>query len=459
MPLSIDSIIERLGGPEAAARLTGVGTEAVRKWRQAKAIPSRHWPAVTAATGLTMNDLITAPAEPTTMPISTDTPPDGATAALILADGSVFWGRGFGAHTSAANPVGEVCFSTGMTGYQETLTDPSFAGQIITFTFPHIGNVGTNIEDIEAQTIAARGLIVKQDITEPSNWRSAQTLDHWVRAQGITGIAGVDTRSLTIRIRDGGAPTGVLAYPQDGRFDLDALKAQATAWPGLEGMDLAKDVTCRQTYEWDETTWAWPEGFGRQTAPRFHVVAVDYGAKRNILRCLAAAGCKVTVVPATATPEDILRHNPDGVFLSNGPGDPAATGEYAVPAIKAVLDSGVPLFGICLGHQLLGLALGAKTYKLDRGHRGANQPVKDLATGKVEITSQNHGFAVDAETLPKGARSSHVSLFDGSNEGIAVDGKPVFSVQYHPEASPGPSDSHHLFHRFVSLMDERAKPK
>jgi carbamoyl-phosphate synthase small subunit len=453
MPLSIDSIIDRLGGPEAAARLTGVGTEAVRKWRQAKAIPSRHWPAVTAATGLTMNDLITAPAELTAMPISTDTPPDGATAALILADGSVFWGRGFGAHTSSTNPVGEVCFSTGMTGYQETLTDPSFAGQIITFTFPHIGNVGTNTQDIEAQTIAARGLVIKQDITEPSNWRSAQTLDHWVRAQGITGIAGVDTRSLTIRIRDGGAPTGVLAYPQDGRFDLDALKAQATAWPGLEGMDLAKDVTCRQTYEWDETTWAWPEGFGRQTDPRFHVVAVDYGAKRNILRCLAAAGCRVTVVPATATAEDILRHNPDGVFLSNGPGDPAATGEYAVPAIKAVLDSGIPLFGICLGHQLLGLALGARTYKLDRGHRGANQPVKDLATGRVEITSQNHGFAVDADTLPKGARPSHVSLFDGSNEGIAVDGRPVFSVQYHPEASPGPSDSHYLFQRFVALME------
>jgi carbamoyl-phosphate synthase small subunit len=454
MPHSIDSIIDRLGGPDIAAKLAGVGTEAVRKWRQSGAIPSRHWPAVIAATGLTMADLmngeVAAPHE------VADGVPAGATAALVLADGSVFWGRGFGAQTTTATPVGEVCFSTGMTGYQETLTDPSFAGQIITFTFPHIGNVGANIQDIEATNIAARGLVVKQDITEPSSWRAMQTLDAWVRAQGVTGIAGVDTRALTIRIRDGGAPTGVLAFPSDGRFDLDALKAQAAAWPGLEGMDLAKEVTCRQTYDWDETIWAWPEGFGRQAEPRFHVVAVDYGAKRNILRCLAAAGCKVTVVPATATAEDILRHKPDGVFLSNGPGDPAATGEYAVPAIRGVLETGIPLFGICLGHQLLGLALGAKTYKLDLGHRGANQPVKDLETGKVEITSQNHGFAVDADTLPAGARVTHVSLFDGSNEGIAVTGRPVFSVQYHPEASPGPSDSHYLFKRFVGLMEQRA---
>jgi carbamoyl-phosphate synthase small subunit len=435
--------------------LAGVGTEAVRKWRQAKAIPPRHWPAVTAATGLTMADLMTVPPEMTAMPASPDTAPDGATAVLVLADGTVFWGRGFGAHTAAAAPVGEVCFSTGMSGYQETLTDPSFAGQIITFTFPHIGNVGANIQDIEATTIAARGLVVKQDITEPSSWRSMQTLDAWVRAQGVTGIAGVDTRALTIRIRDGGAPSGVLAYPADGRFDVDALKAQAAAWPGLEGMDLAKEVTCRQTYTWDETAWIWPEGFGRQDDPRFHVVAVDYGAKRNILRCLAAVGCRVTVVPATATAEDILRHKPDGVFLSNGPGDPAATGEYAVPAIQGVLETGIPLFGICLGHQLLGLALGAKTYKLERGHRGANQPVQDLETGKVEITSQNHGFAVDASTLPAGTKVTHVSLFDGSNEGIAVTGRPVFSVQYHPEASPGPSDSHYLFMRFVEMMEER----
>ena len=448
MAVSVDYIIDRLGGAEAAARLTGVTTEAVRKWRQAGAIPSRHWSATIAATGLTLADLQgEVPAE--TAP--GDVPP-GATAALVLGDGTVFWGRGFGAHTAATAPVGEVCFNTGMTGYQETLTDPSYAGQIITFTFPHIGNVGTNGEDIEAATIAARGLVVKQDVTEPSNWRAAQHLDAWLRARGIAGIAGVDTRTLTIRIRDGGAPNGVLAYPADGRFDLAALQAQAAAWPGLEGMDLAKEVSCRQTYEWDETRWAWPVGTGRQTAPKHHVVAVDYGAKRNILRSLASTGCRVTVVPATATAEDILRHSPDGVFLSNGPGDPAATGEYAVPAIRGVLDAGVPLFGICLGHQLLGLALGAKTYKLARGHRGANQPVKDLTTGKVEITSQNHGFAVDPETLPPTAQATHVSLFDGSNEGLACTDRPAFSVQYHPEASPGPSDSHYLFERFLGMM-------
>jgi carbamoyl-phosphate synthase small subunit len=455
MPITIDHIIERLGGPEAAARLTGVGTEAVRKWRQSRAIPSRHWSVVIAATGLTIADLqIPAPHQASAiMPQATDSTPAGATAVLVLADGTLFWGRGFGAHTGAANPVGEVCFSTGMTGYQETLTDPSFAGQIITFTFPHIGNVGTNNEDIEATSIAARGLVVNQDITEPSSWRSSQKLEAWLRAQGITGIGGVDTRSLTIRIRDGGAPSGVLAFPADGRFDLAALRAQAASWPGLEGMDLAKEVTCRQTYTWEETAWSWPTGFGRQSQPNHHVVAVDYGAKRNILRCLAAAGCRVTVVPATATADDILRHKPDGVFLSNGPGDPAATGEYAVPVLRQILDSGIPIFGICLGHQLLALALGATTYKLERGHRGANQPVKDLSTGKVEITSQNHGFAVDATSLPPTAKVTHISLFDGSNEGIASTDRPAFSVQYHPEASPGPSDSHHLFKRFVGMME------
>jgi carbamoyl-phosphate synthase small subunit len=457
MPILIDHIIERLGGAEAAARLTGVGTEAVRKWRQNNAIPSRHWPAVIAATGLTMADMQTPP-EQTSAPMSDakDTVPPGATAALVLADGSVFWGRGFGAHTKAVGRVGEVCFSTGMTGYQETLTDPSFAGQIITFTFPHIGNVGTNVEDIETQTIAARGLVVKQDITEPSNWRSTQSLDAWLRTQGVTGIAGLDTRALTVRIRDGGAPTGVLAFPADGRFDMPALLVQAAAWPGLEGMDLAKEVTCLQSYGWDETAWIWPQGSGRQDAPKHHVVAVDYGAKRNILRCLASAGCRVTVVPATATSEDILRHKPDGVFLSNGPGDPAATGVYAVPAIRGVLDAGVPVFGICLGHQLLALTLGARTYKLERGHRGANQPVQDLATGKVEITSQNHGFAVDAASLPETVKVTHVSLFDGSNEGIVSTDRAAFSVQYHPEASPGPTDSHHLFDQFVGMMERRA---
>jgi carbamoyl-phosphate synthase small subunit len=456
MTIGVDSIIEQLGGAEAAARLTGVGTEAVRKWRQAGAIPSRHWAAVIAATGLTLAELSGTPPTPQAVSTAPDEPPLGATAALVLGDGSIFWGRGFGAHTDANTPVGEVCFNTGMTGYQETLTDPSYAGQIITFTFPHIGNVGTNPEDIEAQTIAARGLVVKQDITEPSNWRAAQHLDAWLRARGIAGVAGVDTRALTVRIRDGGAPNGVLAFPSDGRFDLPALHMQAAAWPGLEGMDLAKEVSCRQSYEWDETRWAWPDGTGRQTAPRFNVVAVDYGAKRNILRSLASAGCRVTVVPADATADDILRRKPDGVFLSNGPGDPAATAAYAVSAIKGVLDAGVPLFGICLGHQLLALALGAKTYKLDRGHRGANQPVKDLTTGKVEITSQNHGFAVDAETLPPTAKVTHVSLFDGSNEGLACTDMPVFSVQYHPEASPGPSDSSYLFERFVALMERRA---
>ncbi len=456
--MTIDEIIERLGGADAASTLLGVGGEAVRKWRQSRAIPAKHWPAIIAASGLTLDDLTGRPPLQTSqaMPELAEIDiPEGATAALVLADGAILWGRGFGAHTTDA-PVGEVCFNTGLTGYQETLTDPSYAGQIITFTFPHIGNVGTNPEDLEATGIAARGLVVKQDITEPANWRSAQHLHAWLRAQGKTGIAGVDTRALTSRIRDGGAPTGVLCFPADGQFDLAGLRAKAAAWPGLEGMDLAKDVTCGQSYGWDEAEWAWPTGFARQTAPTRHVVAVDYGAKRNILRCLASTGFRVTVVPATATAAEILSHNPDGVFLSNGPGDPAATGVYAVPAIQGVLAAGKPIFGICLGHQLLALALGAKTYKLARGHRGANQPVKDLTTGKVEITSQNHGFAVDVATLPAGVSVTHQSLFDGSNEGIACPGQRAFSVQYHPEASPGPSDSHYLFGRFAELIERTA---
>ncbi len=473
---TIDSIIARLGGADATARLTGVGTEAVRKWRQAGAIPTRHWAAVIEATGLSFAEMQAADRtspDPAATPLSpppplrsaaqmqdhTDptlaVPPDGATALLALADGTLFWGRGFGAHTApGAERVGELCFCTGMSGYQETLTDPSYAGQIVTFTFPHIGNVGANAQDGEAATIAALGLVVQQDITEPSSWRAAQTLGAWLLGQGIPGIAGVDTRALTVRIRDGGPPTAVLAHPRDGRFDVAALVERARAWPGLEGMDLAKQVSCTQSYAWDETTWAWPAGFERQEAPLRHVVAVDYGAKRNILRCLADAGCRVTVVPADASAEDILRHKPDGVFLSNGPGDPAATGAYAVPAIQGVLAQEVPVFGICLGHQLLALALGARTYKLEQGHRGANQPVKDLATGRVEITSQNHGFAVDDASLPEGVVVTHRSLFDGSNEGIAASGRRAFSVQYHPEASPGPSDSHHLFRRFVTMMDE-----
>jgi carbamoyl-phosphate synthase small subunit len=447
MQTSVESVLARTGGAESLAALLGVGTEAVRKWRQSGTIPARHWPALIAATGLTWDQLPGAPADSGDW--AQRMPPDGATAALVLADGGVVWGRGFGAH---ATQVGEVCFSTGMTGYQETLTDPSYAGQIITFTFPHIGNVGTNSEDLEAATIAARGVVVRQDITAPSSWRATQGLDHWLRARGVPGIAGVDTRALTLRIRDLGPVTGVLAFPADGRFDLPALMARARQWPGLEGMDLAREVSCTQTYTWDGTAWAWPSGFGVQAAPRHHVVAVDYGAKRNILRSLAGAGCRVTVVPATATAEDVLRHRPDGVFLSNGPGDPAATGAYAVPTIRGVLEARVPLFGICLGHQLLALALGGRTYKLDRGHRGANQPVQDLATGRVEITSQNHGFAVAADSLPAGVRETHKSLFDGSNEGLACEDRPVFSVQYHPEASPGPSDAGHLFGRFVGMM-------
>jgi carbamoyl-phosphate synthase small subunit len=458
---SVEDVVRLLGGQDAAASRCGVGAEAVRKWRQARAIPARHWPAVIAATGLSLSDMPGAPSpaaaahqptlETTPMPEpEEDSVPEGATAALVLGDGSVFWGRGFGARRTT---VGEVCFNTGMTGYQETLTDPSYAGQIITFTFPHIGNVGANPEDMEATAPVALGLVVKQDVTEPANWRATRHLDDWLRSFDVPGIAGVDTRALTIAIRDGGPPNGVLCFPADGRFDLAALRAKAREWPGLEGMDLAREVSCRQAYRWDETTWAWGRGFGKQTEPRHRVVALDYGAKRNILRCLAEAGMDVTVVPATATAEEILRHEPDGVFLTNGPGDPAATAEYAVPAIRAVLDKRVPVFGICLGHQLLALALGAKTYKLRMGHRGANQPVKDLATGRVEITSQNHGFAVDDKSLPEGVEVTHVSLFDGSNEGIACKDRPAFSVQYHPEAAPGPTDSAHLFHRFADLIE------
>jgi carbamoyl-phosphate synthase small subunit len=379
--------------------------------------------------------------------------PPGTTAALALADGSVFWGKGVGAPGLA---VGEVCFNTSMTGYQEIMTDPSYAGQIITFTFPHIGNVGANPEDIETMTPAARGLVLRVDITLPSNYRAAQHFDAWLKSHNLVGISGVDTRRLTRRIRDLGAPSGALCHAPDGAIDLGELAAKAKAWPGLEGMDLAKEVTCRQTDSWEETRWERGRGYGRLTAPRFHVVAIDYGAKRNILRMLASHHCRVTVVPATASGADILRHRPDGVFLSNGPGDPAATGEYAVPVIRDLLAAGKPLFGICLGHQLLALALGGKTRKMAIGHRGANHPVKDLATGKVEITSQNHGFCVLPETLPASAAVTHVSLFDGSNEGLRLEGQPVFSVQYHPEASPGPQDSHYLFQRFVEMM-ERAR--
>ena len=399
--------------------------------------------------------------------------PNGATGVLVLGDGSVIWGKGFGAEGSA---VGEVCFNTAMTGYQEVMTDPSYAGQIVNFTFPHIGNVGANPEDIEAINPHALGCIVREDVTDPSNFRATQHLDTWLRNNGRIGLSGVDTRALTRAIRLNGAPNGVIAHNAKGEFDLDALQQQAREWPGLEGMDLAKEVTTRQTFKWDEGLWKLGEGYerastslstngeGADEAPfalsevegrsdnRPHVVAIDYGLKRNILRNLVAAGARVTVVPATATFDEVMAHQPDGVFLSNGPGDPAATGLYAVPVIQELLKIGKPIFGICLGHQLLGLAVGAKTAKMHQGHRGANHPVKRTDDGRVEITSMNHGFAVLTETLPANAEPTHISLFDGSLAGLRLTDKPAFSVQYHPEASPGPQDSHYLFEQFVSQL-------
>jgi carbamoyl-phosphate synthase small subunit len=345
-----------------------------------------------------------------------------------------------------------------MTGYQEVLTDPSYAGQIVTFTFPHVGNVGTNDEDIETTNLAAAagvvGCIVKESVTEPANYRSAKHFDKWLKARNIIGLSGIDTRALTARIREKGMPNGVIAHNARGKFDLKKLKAMAAAWPGLIGLDLAKDVSLTQRLHWDETLWDWKKGYERVPEGRYKVVAVDYGLKRNILRCLTAAGCEVTVVPATTRAEDILAMNPDGVFLSNGPGDPAATGEYAVPEIRKLVAAGKPLFGICLGHQMLGIALGAKTMKMHQGHHGANHPVKDFTTNKVEIVSMNHGFAVDRASLPAGVVETHISLFDGSNAGIALKDRPVFSVQHHPEASPGPQDSHYLFRRFADYMEQ-----
>ncbi|SMX24864.1 glutamine-hydrolyzing carbamoyl-phosphate synthase small subunit [Boseongicola aestuarii] len=377
------------------------------------------------------------------------------TACLALADGTIFYGKGFGATGTC---VAELCFNTAMTGYQEIMTDPSYAGQIVTFTFPHIGNTGINPEDDETADPVADGLVVKWDPTEPSNWRATAELTDWLERRGRVGIGGVDTRRLTRAIRQQGAPHVALAHDPDGNFDLEALIKSARDFNGLEGLDLAKDVTCAQSYRWDEMRWAWPEGYKPQTDAKFKVVAIDYGAKRNILRCLASAGCDVPVLPATATTEDVLALDPDGVFLSNGPGDPAATGVYAVPMIKGVLDqTDLPVFGICLGHQMLALALGATTIKMNHGHHGANHPVKDLDTGKVEITSMNHGFTVDSQTLPEGVVETHVSLFDGSNCGIRMADRPVYSVQYHPEASPGPMDSYYLFERFAAAMDARAR--
>jgi carbamoyl-phosphate synthase small subunit len=380
---------------------------------------------------------------------------EAPTALLVLADGTVIEGKGAGAFGIA---VGEVCFNTAMTGYQEILTDPSYAGQIITFTFPHIGNVGANLEDIETANLAAssgvRGCVLRAPITAPSNYRATQGFDAWLTARAIIAITGVDTRALTALTREKGMPNAVIAHAPDGVFDLPALKRQAAEWGGMVGLDLAREVTTAQSYHWTDGTWVWGEGFTRTSPPQFRVVAIDYGLKRNILRELVAAGCDVTVVSANTSAEEILARKPDGVFLSNGPGDPAATGAYAVPEIRKLIDSGLPVFGICLGHQMLGLALGATTAKMRQGHHGANHPVKDFTTHKVEITSMNHGFTVDRETLPGGVEETHVSLFDGSNCGLRLKDKPVFSVQYHPEASPGPQDSHYLFKRFVKLMDE-----
>ena len=380
--------------------------------------------------------------------------PTRPTACLALADGSIFYGMGFGA---TGETVAELCFNTSMTGYQEIMTDPSYAGQIVTFTFPHIGNVGTNPQDDETSDPVAAGMVVKWMPTDPSNWRSAQHLSDWLAGRGRIAIGGVDTRRLTRAIRQSGAPHAALAHNPEGEFDIEALVASARGFAGLEGVDLARDVTCAQTYRWNEMRWAWPDGYPEQTNARHKVVAVDYGAKRNILRCLASVGCDVTVLPASATYEDVMSHNPDGVFLSNGPGDPAATGAYAVPMIRDVLDkTELPVFGICLGHQMLAIALGARTVKMSHGHHGANHPVKDNDTGKVEIASMNHGFAVDSQSLPEGVRETHVSLFDGSNCGIRMEGRPVWSVQHHPEASPGPQDSFYLFERFAAAMDDRA---
>ncbi|PAP95271.1 glutamine-hydrolyzing carbamoyl-phosphate synthase small subunit [Mesorhizobium wenxiniae] len=388
----------------------------------------------------------------TTAPWATEKP----TALLVLADGTVIEGRGLGATGSA---VAEVCFNTALTGYQEILTDPSYAGQIVTFTFPHIGNIGTNDEDIEDLNPLARagavGAVFKADVTNPSSYRAAAGLDQWLKKRGIVALSGIDTRALTALIREKGMPNAVIAHAPDGIFDIDDLKRRAAAWSGLIGLDLAKDVTSGQSSVWRETPWVWDEGFGEQTDPSMHVVAIDYGVKRNILRLLAGLGAKVTVVPASTGAEEILAMGPDGIFLSNGPGDPEATGDYAVPVIQDLLKTDIPVFGICLGHQMLALALGGKTAKMHQGHHGANHPVKDHTTGKVEIVSMNHGFAVDADSLPRGVEETHVSLFDGSNCGITLTGRPVFSVQHHPEASPGPQDSHYLFRRFVNLIREK----
>lgn len=381
----------------------------------------------------------------------------GATGVLVLADGTVLQGIGVGA---VGDALGEVCFNTAMTGYQEILTDPSYMAQIVAFTFPHIGNVGVNGEDLEefgqGAVTAARGAIFRDVPTPPANWRAEGDLAGWMTKRGVVGLAGVDTRALTRVIRDKGMPHGVIAHSPDGQFDLEALVAKAKAWSGIVGLDLAKDASCRQPFTFDEGLWTWPEGYAKAGQLKYQVVVIDYGVKRNILRALTSIGAHVTVVPADTSAADVLARNPDGIMLSNGPGDPAATGTYSVPEIQALVASGKPVFGICLGHQMLALALGAKTAKMDQGHHGANHPVKDLTTGKVEIVSMNHGFTVDRDSLPSGVEETHVSLFDDTNAGIALTGKPVFSVQHHPEASPGPTDSLYIFQRFADLMDAKA---
>ncbi len=380
------------------------------------------------------------------------------TALLVLSDGTVIEGKGIGA---TGKVTAEVCFNTALTGYQEILTDPSYLGQIVTFTFPHIGNVGANDEDIEDLTPAARhgavGTIFKADITEPSNYRAAKHLDAWLKARGIIGLSGIDTRALTAWIRQNGAPNAVIAHDPNGVFDIETLKAEAKAWSGLVNLDLAKVASSGQSSRWSEKPWVWNEGYEdlSEGDVKHHIVALDYGVKRNILRLFTGLDCKVTVMPATSSAEDVLAQKPDGIFLSNGPGDPAATGEYAVPVIRKLIETDIPIFGICLGHQMLGLAVGATTEKMHQGHHGANHPVKDHTTGKVEIVSMNHGFAVASATLPDGVEETHVSLFDGTNCGLRLIGKPVFSVQHHPEASPGPQDSHYLFRRFINLVREK----
>ena len=404
--------------------------------------------------------------------------PEGATGVLVFADGRVAWGQGFGAEGEA---VGELCFNTAMTGYQEVMTDPSYARQVVAFTFPHIGNVGANAEDVEAADPHALGCIVREAITGPSSFRATSDFPSWMAANNRIGLSGLDTRALTRLVRREGPPTVVIAHRADGKFDIEALKRMAADWPGLEGMDLAKEVSRQQLEVWSGGKWSLGEGYevgvstsldtngrgeralpgsfvpseveGRPHHPdRPHVVAIDYGAKRNIFRNLVEAGARVTIVPAAASFDEVMSHEPDGFFLSNGPGDPAATGVYAIPVIRQMLDSGKPLFGICLGHQLLALAVGGRTAKMFQGHRGANHPVKRLADGAVEITSMNHGFAVEREGMPNNVRETHVSLFDGSNCGIELTDRPAFSVQYHPEASPGPQDSFYLFEKFVGMM-------